>query len=71
MLVEISEDNAKMIKKAYETAKKLNERCPGLDITWREVAMLPTPDGVQISLQADQQEESVSPQKKGKANAAA
>ncbi len=50
---EICEDNAKMIRKAHETAEQLNKDLPGLSVTWREVASLPTPDGVKISLAAD------------------
>jgi capsid protein len=48
---EIVEDNALMIVKAQEKAVELNKKFPGLGITWREVACLPTPDGVQISIQ--------------------
>lgn len=49
---EIVEDNALMIRKAWEKAQELNKEFPGLNVTWREVASLPTPDGVKISLSA-------------------
>lgn len=47
---EIVEDNAILIRKAYEMAVELNKEFPELNVTWREVACLPTPDGVKISL---------------------
>jgi hypothetical protein len=47
---EIVEDNAAMITKAHEKAEELNKTYPGLNLTWRELASLPTPDGVQIAL---------------------
>lgn len=47
---EIIEDNAAMIRDAYKKAQELNELFPGLNVTWREVASLPTPDGIQLSL---------------------
>jgi capsid protein len=50
LLVEICEDNAALIAKAHETAEQLNEKHPGLNVTWREIANLPTPDGVQIGI---------------------
>ena len=49
---EICADNAKLIRKAHETAVKLNEDNEGLGITWREVAALPTPDGVKVAVTA-------------------
>jgi len=54
---EIVEDNAELIEKAYQKADQLNKKCPGLKVTWREIASLPTADGVQISLNAGQQEQ--------------
>lgn len=53
---EITEDNAMMIEKAHLKAKALNEKYPGLEITWREIASLPSPDGVNVSLQPDSQQ---------------
>ncbi len=50
LVEEIVEDNAKLIRTAYSTAAKLNEESPGLDVTWRELANSPTPDGVNITL---------------------
>jgi len=50
---EIVEDNAMLIRKAAQTAQDLNKEFPGLGVTWREVACLPTPDGVKVSLAAD------------------
>ncbi len=47
---EIVADNALLISKAYRTAEKLNQSMPGLGVTWRELAHLPTPDGVQITV---------------------
>ena len=49
---EICEDNAKLIAKAHETAEQLNKDHDGLGITWREVASLPTPDGVKVAVTA-------------------
>ena len=49
---EICEDNAKLIKKSHKTATKLNKENEGLGITWREVASLPTPDGVKVAVTA-------------------
>jgi len=47
---EICDDNAMLIRKAHVKAQELNTEFPGLDVTWREVASLPTPDGVQVSI---------------------
>jgi len=47
---EIVEDNALMIEKAYQKAEQLNEQYPELHVTWREVASLPTPDGVKVAV---------------------
>jgi len=47
---EIVEDNAAMIEAAAQKAAELNAKYPGLGITWREVASLPTPDGVTIAV---------------------
>ena len=48
---EITEDNAMMIEKAHLKAEELNKKYPNLGITWREIASLPSPDGVNVSLQ--------------------
>ena len=50
---EIVEDNAKLIRKAHETAVQLNKENKDLNITWREVANLPTPDGLNISVSTE------------------
>ena len=49
---EIVEDNAALITKAWEMAEQLNKQHVGLDVNWREVAMLPTPDGLNITFQS-------------------
>lgn len=54
---EICEDNAMMIEKAHLKAEELNKRYPGLNVTWREIASLPSPDGVNVSLQPENQNE--------------
>jgi hypothetical protein len=47
---EITEDNAAMISDAQEKAGELNKKYPGLNVTWREIANVATPDGVQIAV---------------------
>ena len=47
---EIVEDNATLIRKAWNQAAKLNADCPGLDANWRDLANSPTPDGVNVTL---------------------
>lgn len=47
---EIVEDNVLLVTKAHKAAEKLNGKFPGLNVSWRELAMLPTPDGVQVGL---------------------
>ncbi|MFZ5833017.1 MAG: phage portal protein [Planctomycetota bacterium] len=54
LTTEIVEDNAQMIERAWQKAEDLKKRCPGIEVTWREVACLPTPDGVTISAQPQQ-----------------
>jgi len=49
---EIVEDNAVLIRKAKQTADALNADFDDLAVTWREVASLPTPDGVQVRIDA-------------------
>jgi len=51
---EICRDNALLIERAHKTAEALNEKYPGLGVTWREVACLPTPDGVTIQAGGDE-----------------
>jgi len=53
---EIVEDNSDLIEKAFLKAQELNKKCEGLDVTWREIASLPTADGIQIALNPSQQE---------------
>jgi capsid protein len=50
LVLEICEDNALLIEQAHLTAEELNRKHPGLGVTWREIASLPTPDGVQIGI---------------------
>jgi capsid protein len=47
---EITEDNARLIRSAKQTADQLNKEFPDLNVSWREVACLPTPDGVKLVL---------------------
>jgi lambda family phage portal protein len=47
---EIVEDNARFIARAHRMAQRLNKKYPDLGITWREVASLPTPDGVSVKI---------------------
>ncbi|MGA2032309.1 MAG: phage portal protein [Thermoguttaceae bacterium] len=49
---EICHDNARMIRRAQKTAELLNQKYPKLNVTWREIASLPTPDGVSIRVMA-------------------
>ena len=53
---EIIEDNARMIAQAHKQAEELNRQYPGLNVSWREVASLPTPDGVKITIDAASEE---------------
>jgi hypothetical protein len=48
---EIVEDNAALIVAAHAKAQEVNAQNPGLAITWRDLACLPTPDGVTIASQ--------------------
>ncbi len=50
---EIVEDNALLIRKAQEKADELNKQFPGINVTWRELACLPTPDGMTVSTAVD------------------
>lgn len=47
---EIIEDNAAMIEDAHLKAEELKRKHKGLQVTWREIACLPTPDGVTITI---------------------
>lgn len=53
---EIVDDNAMLIRKAKQKADELNKEFPDLSVTWREVASLPTPDGVKIGIEAHSEE---------------
>jgi lambda family phage portal protein len=57
---EIVDDNAMIIRKAQKKAEELNAEFPGLGVTWRELASLPTPDGVNVKLSAAGDERSQS-----------
>jgi len=59
---EIVEDHALLIGRAQEKANELNSRYPGLNVTWRELACLPTPDGVNVSIAAGDDASRPSPQ---------
>jgi lambda family phage portal protein len=52
---EIVEDNSRLIALAFRKAERLNQRFPGLNVTWREVACLPTPDGLTVSVSAGEE----------------
>ena len=60
---EIVEDNASLIRKAWLKAEELNKEFPGLAVTWREVACLPTPDGFTAQLPSDGTAGAASPKK--------
>lgn len=49
---EIVDDNAQLIDKAAKKAAELNVKYPELQVTWRELACLPTPDGMTVSMAA-------------------
>lgn len=53
LTAEIVADNAALIEAAYVKAEELNKKYPDLKVSWREVASLPTPDGINITV-ADQ-----------------
>lgn len=63
---EIVEDNAHIIVEAHKKATELNRAYPELKITWREIACLPTPDGVTATLATDGKEDTADtdPEKK-------
>jgi lambda family phage portal protein len=46
---EIVEDRAQFIQKAHEMAEQLNKQF-GLDLTWRDIAQWPMPEGVTLSI---------------------
>jgi capsid protein len=54
---EIVEDNGALIEKAFQKADELNKKYPGLAVTWREIASLPTADGINLSLSPMQTEQ--------------
>ncbi|HUX02797.1 MAG TPA: phage portal protein [Phycisphaerae bacterium] len=49
---EIVEDNAGLIVKAHRKAQEImaDPQNKGLEVTWREVASLPTPDGLKVNI---------------------
>jgi len=53
---EIVEDNADLIEKSHLKAEELNGKYKGLNVTWREIASLPMAEGIQLSLNTDQEE---------------
>ena len=72
LVVEIVEDTSLLIETAYIRAEELNKKYSGLNITWREIASLPTPDGVSIVVtdEAPLGEPTGGAKKEDKANAA-
>lgn len=50
---EIVADNGGLIEKAHLEAERLKKKYPGLDCTWRDVAMLSPPEGVTLSVNAN------------------
>lgn len=50
-------DNAAAIGAAYDAAEELNKQHKGLDVTWRDLLHLPTPDGVTMSVSAEAEPE--------------
>jgi capsid protein len=53
LTAEIVEDNSLLIERAHQRAEELNAKYPALNVTWREVASLPTPDGVTVTAGGD------------------
>ena len=49
---EIVADNSQLIERAAKQADRLNKKFPTLNVTWRELACLPTPDGMTVSAAA-------------------
>lgn len=47
---EMVDDNGLAIEKAWNKAQCLMNRCPGLQVSWRECISLPTPDGITVSV---------------------
>jgi capsid protein len=68
LVAEIVEDTSLLVEQAFKRAEELNKANPGLDITWREIASLPTPDGVTVTLDSGEEPEP-GPSKKGTADA--
>jgi capsid protein len=68
---EIVEDNAKLIRKAQQMADALNQEFPSLSVTWRELACLPTPDGMTVSTAVDMSGDDGGRSKREEANNAA
>lgn len=74
---EIVEDNAALILKAFEKARELNGKLKGLNLGWRELIFLPTPDKLSIKLpiggddeQAERSEQSERREQEERSNAA-
>lgn len=57
LVAEIVEDNAELIEKAHIKAVALNKTYPDLNISWREIASLPTAEGIQLNLIPGQEEQ--------------
>jgi len=63
---EIVEDNADLIEKAHQKAVELNKKYPELSVTWREIACLPTAEGIQIGISAGDPAEGVTTGQRGR-----
>ena len=68
LVPEIVEDTSMLVEAAHIRAMELNKKYPDLNITWREIASLPTPDGVTITLD-DAEEPEPQPNQGGQSNA--
>lgn len=55
LIDEIVEDTSLLVEQAHTRALELNKKYPGLNISWREIASLPTPDGVTIALAPEEE----------------
>lgn len=54
---EIVADNSQLIETAVKEADALNQKYPTLQVTWRELACLPTPDGMTVSAAAGMEQD--------------
>lgn len=60
------EDNAYAIRKAKEAAAELNKEFPDEEkVSWRDLMNLPTPDGIQVSLQTNKPSQESNPKTAG------